>query len=308
MRVLTNRRISIGKFWPKVERDPVRANLKSLSSKLSALYQREVKRLLNSQGTLAETDAVHIVLRHLNETKAVIEAMSSNGAIGDATRYSKVLAERKTQLRSLIQTNQLDTYYYAGATALAALNLLFLAEDGGTVNGNGIVPIEKTSSAESTTIAKMGIHSDLLYQMRHQLFPAERMLVASGKRRTEGIDIRAVFEVTGQATVGHVRAEPDKLGQALISMDLTETYFALWVHSHPGTGKACTYPSDTDIRQHADWLQHYSPDLVSAIMVRDGWIRFWGTAVESGRLHVEVVGPGVKKEEEMHETIFRLEC
>jgi hypothetical protein len=187
------------------------------------------------------------------------------------------------------------------------LNFLFLAENRLLGNGNGIAAIDKTCSMESTTSQKMRINSDLLYQMRHQLFPAERMLVASGKRHTDSIDIRAVFEVTGQATAGQVRAEPDKLGQALISMDLTETYFALWVHSHPGADKGCTFPSNTDVRQHADWLQHYSSDLVSAIMVCDGWIRFWGTAVESGRLHIEVVGPGVRKEE-TDEVIYRLEC
>lgn len=294
-------------FLLKSNRDPVRANLSSLSGDLSALYKKGAKQLIKSKGTYAETDAQHVVLHHLNQTTAAIRAMMTNEPRIDARQYVQTLADKRIQLQSLIQTNKLDTYHHAGATALTALNLLFLAENRLIGNGNGIVSIEKTTYTDSTTPRKVRINSDLLYQMRHQLFPPERMLVASGKRQSDSIEIRAVFEVTGQATAGHVRAEPNKLGQALISMDLTETYFALWVHSHPGNGKASTGPSGTDVRQHADWLQHYSSDLVSAIMVCDGWIRFWGTAVESGRLHIEVIGPGVMKED-TDEAIFRLEC
>ena len=83
-------------------------------------------------------------------------------------------------------------------------------------------------------------------------------------------------------------------------------YFALWIHSHPSTGPEFTHPSSIDIRQHADWLRDYSPDLVSAILVKDRYIRFWGTAVETGKIAVEVEGPGVAIVSQA-ENIYRLE-
>jgi hypothetical protein len=40
-------------------------------------------------------------------------------------------------------------------------------------------------------------------------------------------------------------------------------------------------------------------------MVHDRWIRFWGTALDTGKAKIEIVGPGVIKEGE--HGLYRLE-
>lgn len=154
-------------------------------------------------------------------------------------------------------------------------------------------------------IPRMVIPSPIIYQLHHALFPPEKMLVGAGRRDGTDVFIEAVFEVTGEANSGHVRANPDSLGRALIAMEETGTYLALWVHSHPGRGEGMTHPSNTDVKQHADWLKHYSADLVSAIMVEDRFVRFWGMAIENGTVSVTVNGAGVKQEDE-NEYLYRI--
>lgn len=137
------------------------------------------------------------------------------------------------------------------------------------------------------------IPSDLLYQCLHSLFPPERMLAVSGRPNGNQIELGAVFDITGIASAGHVRADPKKLGQALIAMSSTNTHLAAWFHSHPGNGLGSTCPSNIDLRQHQDWLQHYSACLLSGIFVQDRIVRFWGTGLMEGRFHVTIEGPGV---------------
>jgi hypothetical protein len=72
---------------------------------------------------------------------------------------------------------------------------------------------------------------------------------------------------------------------------------AAWVHSHPGTGAACTHPSHIDLRQQKDWIRDYTAELLSAIVVEDRWIRFWGPAVETGRIRLRLAGEGVTRED-----------
>ncbi|MEP6708365.1 MAG: Mov34/MPN/PAD-1 family protein [Pyrinomonadaceae bacterium] len=293
------------KFWHKGPDDPIRTRLNSLSKRLGKVYRDEAKRMVTSSTTLAETEALHSAVRSLTETKRAIDKMLLNSPILSEEKVNDVLAGQRTRLQNAIQQQKLDSHFQAGVISSLVLNLLFLVENG-VENGNHdelAIPTP-TSGANQTTCIK--ITSDLIYQIHHNLFPAERMLVASGKRSENVVNIGAVFEVTGKASSGHVRADPEKLARAFIAMELTQTHFALWVHSHPGTGKEWTRPSFTDLAQHEDWLRDYSADLVSAIMVQDRWIRFWGTALENRCLALEVVGPGIIREES-HETIFRLE-
>jgi len=149
------------------------------------------------------------------------------------------------------------------------------------------------------------IHSDSLYQAYYNLFPAEKMLVLSGREDKKGKSLGAAFDVTGKANVGHVQADPKKLANALISMTLTETHLAAWFHSHPGKGKVSTNPSSIDIEQYNDWLQDYSNNLVSAIFVNDRWVRFWGENLCNGNYRLRIVGNGVTKDNE-HEHVYRL--
>jgi proteasome lid subunit RPN8/RPN11 len=86
---------------------------------------------------------------------------------------------------------------------------------------------------------------------------------------------------------------------------LSATYLAAWVHSHPGQGIQSTFPSAIDLHQHAEWIRNYSPHLLSGIIVQDGYIRFWGTALEAGELSLNIQVPGLTQES-ANETVYRL--
>lgn len=151
----------------------------------------------------------------------------------------------------------------------------------------------------------VSIASDLLLSAHARLFPAERMLVASGRREGTNILLSTLFDVTGEASSGHVRADPQALGRSLILMETAGAFLAGWIHSHPGAGPSAACPSSTDLNQYLDWQKHFSPHLLCAIIVRDGWIRFWGENVESGRVAVKVIGSGVESEQD-DENLYRL--
>lgn len=151
----------------------------------------------------------------------------------------------------------------------------------------------------------VNIASDLLLSAHARLFPAERMLVASGRREGPNVLLSTLFDVTGQASSGHVRADPQALGRSLILMETAGSFLAGWIHSHPGAGPSAACPSSTDLNQYLDWHKHYSPHLLCAIIVRDGWVRFWGENVESGQVCVKVIGSGVESEKN-DETLYRL--
>jgi proteasome lid subunit RPN8/RPN11 len=89
-------------------------------------------------------------------------------------------------------------------------------------------------------------------------------------------------------------------------MSETDSYFALWIHSHPGSGTSATYPSQTDLEQEQEWLRDYSKDLVNAIMVKDGFVRFWGQALKNKQITVQIEGAGVKRVSD-NEHIYKLE-
>ena len=152
--------------------------------------------------------------------------------------------------------------------------------------------------ATQNRVTAIQVSTDALYQAHCTLFPPERMLVASGRRTNQSVEIGALFEVTGAATAGHVRADPALLSRALIAMDLSGTHLAAWIHSHPGTGPFATRPSTIDLRQHADWLRDYSAALLGITVVSDGWVRLWGTALSENLVTVEVMGEGITKEDE----------
>lgn len=161
----------------------------------------------------------------------------------------------------------------------------------------------KMLPSKTQTTQRMVIHVSVLSTLHKSLFPAERMIVIAGIRKDNNINIGRIYDVTGVASSGHVRANADLLGRALVEMEESDTYFAFWVHSHPGIGGGATHPSSTDLNQEQDWLKDFSPDLVNAIMVKDGCVRFWGKSIEEKRVVVEIVGHGVEK---LEENIYRL--
>lgn len=141
------------------------------------------------------------------------------------------------------------------------------------------------------------VPSVLLYQAKESLFPPERLLVVAGQRTAQQVWLQAVFDVTGTASSGHVRADPERLARALIAMDRTDTFLAAWMHSHPGNGPEATRPSPIDLRQHDDWLRDYSPFLVGMIFAGE-WLHVWGTALDEGKVAMRIVGPGLLLEDE----------
>lgn len=141
------------------------------------------------------------------------------------------------------------------------------------------------------------VPSVLLYQAKESLFPPERLLVVAGQRTGDRVWLEAAFDVTGPSSAGHVRADPERLGRVLIAMERTDRFLAAWVHSHPGNGPEATRPSSTDLRQHEDWLRDYSPFLLGATFAGD-WLRFWGAALDEGKVTVRVAGAGLTLEGE----------
>jgi proteasome lid subunit RPN8/RPN11 len=149
------------------------------------------------------------------------------------------------------------------------------------------------------------IPSELLLQAVDTLMPAERMGVLGGRQVGDRFILSTLSDVTGRGHIAHVTADPRKLANALLMMERAGARLAAWIHSHPGRGPSATMPSAIDRDQYADWVRHYSETLVGIIVVRDGFIRFWGDAVESGRSRVEVLGGDVRGAGEGR-NVFRL--
>ncbi len=132
------------------------------------------------------------------------------------------------------------------------------------------------------------------------------MAVASGQKATGGFRLGAVFDVTGQAEMVHVQADPGKLSHALVNMAKAGCCLGAWIHSHPNYGPGATTPSSIDHAQHQDWLRHYPAWLLGIILVEDGWVRLFGTAVENQTITVLFEGEGITKENSHGDRIYRL--
>lgn len=261
--------------------------LKRLARRLAREYQREVTSLQYLPEAPAQVEALMAAAVKLTEVRAAVRSVLAKGEDVDSQTVHDLLRRLADEVTEELTAQPWD-HHHAREGLTRTLNLLIIAD------------AEITSIIRKTlaTIARhIVIPSDLLYQAHHALFPAEQMLVAAGRRTGETTTLGAVFEVTGVNSGGHVRANPTRLGRALIAMDLSDTYLAAWLHSHPGSGPEATRPSSIDLNQHQDWIRDYSPGLLSAVVVADGWIRFWGTALETGQIEIEVVGSGVIRED-----------
>lgn len=125
-------------------------------------------------------------------------------------------------------------------------------------------------------VAAIVIPTDLMVVAFRQLFPAERMVVFGGRRTDDRIVLTSFVDVTERRpSAAHVRACPQKLGQALMDFEKCGAHLALWLHSHPGFGALATYPSDIDRTQEQKLRAHYAEHLLCGIVVADGHLRFW---------------------------------
>jgi proteasome lid subunit RPN8/RPN11 len=149
------------------------------------------------------------------------------------------------------------------------------------------------------------IPSELLFQAVDLLMPAERMAVVAGRRFGGRLVLGTFYDVTGAAHNAHVRADPRKLGQALIAFERAGVEIAGWIHSHPGGGPLATAPSHIDRAQYSEWVRDFSRKLVGIIVVRDGFVRLWGDAIESGAVRADIPAKGVKTVQG-HRHVYRL--
>lgn len=163
----------------------------------------------------------------------------------------------------------------------------------------------RTRPSPSSSVHEVIVPVDLLYQAHACLFPAERMVVVGGQGG-HFTRLGALFDVTGDSQTTLVKNHPRRLAQALIVFQKAGSRMAAWGHSHPGLGPGATHPSHTDLNQHADWIRTYTPNLVSFIVVEDGFIRFFGTALDHKRIALTLTGSGITPENP-HEHIYRID-
>ncbi len=281
--------------------------IESLAHSLMRNLKKDLRLLEHSLDGPSSTRELHLSINNLTNIYVVFQKLcNTKDWIGAETAFP-LIDDAIAQTTLLLRSGDVSVSIDAINIVTRTLNFLFNAKQGVKQVFYIITPFEIANlppemklptlipSELSTTreTPEMVLSSAMIFQLRQSLFPAERMIVGAGRRTKGTISVDALFDVTGVASAGGVQAEPDRLGQALIAMSESGTYFGLWVHSHPGLGPEATHPSGIDLRQHADWLKDYSADLVSAIMVKDRYIRFWGTAVESGRIVVKIDGSGI---------------
>jgi proteasome lid subunit RPN8/RPN11 len=214
-------------------------------------------------------------------------ALLNSTAVQQAGQALQGLRACSADLTGLLEA-QPEHHYLARRGILGAISLISCADQ-------GLAAVQ--AAYPEAALRRIQVSSDLLFQGFFSLFPAERMAVVAGRRAPGGVvTLGAVFDVTGAGSAGHVRADPAALGRALIAMENAGTFLAAWLHSHPGGGPEATRPSGIDRTQHADWIKDYSAALLSGIFVQDGWLRFWGSALENHQIEVEVLGGGIQKE------------
>lgn len=264
------------------------STLKKLDRALAREHERQVAGLRGLQPDMATVRAMQSALLALTEVRANVAGMRLDGAMRQPRKARDHLRRLAGEITQTLQALPWE-HHTAQEGLIKTLDLLIAAD--------AALLSSAPQGAAVECVHRIVVPSELLYQAHHDLFPAERMLVVAGRQAEGTTTLGAVFDVTGTSTGGHVRADPERLARALIAMDLSGAYLAAWFHSHPGNGPAATRPSAIDIGQHQDWIRDYSPHLLSAIVVRDGWVRFWGTALESDQVQVQICGVGVAREE-----------
>jgi len=259
--------------------------LKTLLRALSKEYARQVAILRRCGESPAQVEALAAFLPRIAQVRAVLVQTLQDGTDPRPVRdiLRRLAGEVLSNLEALPENHRV-----ARESLLRTLSRLNRAD------AQMARCLEEASKAGRRFVV---LSSAVAYQFCHLLFPPERLLVVAGRRRGKSTVLEAAFDVTGSNSGGHVRADPTRLGRALIAMDLSDTYLAAWVHSHPGAGPEATCPSATDQHQHQDWLRDYSPDLLGVIVVADGWMRFWGPALEHGQVYLQVVGSGIHQED-----------
>lgn len=223
------------------------------------------------------------------------------GPVKDITQVLVTLAEARTRLAAAAPNGQGANLQAVNELIAEVNQKLYLAPADWTRLGLSrmlallaTAAIDLAPQVDTVAVARIIIPAELLFQARQALFPAERMQVVAGRRHGSTVQLSAPFDVTGECSGSHVRADNAKVNDALVGMTRSGGFLAMWLHSHPGEGPAATHPSMIDRTQHQEWLEHYWPNLLGAIMVRDGFCRLFGDAVEQGVMDITIQGIGVE--------------
>ncbi|MDL1894065.1 hypothetical protein FBQ87_14445 [Sphingobacteriales bacterium CHB3] len=261
--------------------------LHTLETELAYKYRKTLILLEDGGKDPSIIAALGSILQLLAEMVKIVHGAMTDLDEGQLAVVHKQLSTWTRKVVSKLQS-ELDLHIRSRRLLIELMQLLIQAEEEFILLCN----IEGNADS-SDRIGELVISTDLLFQCYQSLFPPERMLVIAGRARNNRLELGATFDVTGQASTGHVRADSRKLGQALIAMSATDTHLAAWFHSHPGNGTRCTYPSGTDLKQHRDWLKDFSESLVSGIFVQDRFFRLWGSALEEREIQIVFVGTGI---------------
>lgn len=277
-------------FWPK-RKTLQEPNSRTILHRLQEHLSRESDRALETFSRLC-TMPRHVedlcqALTVMAKIRSEIEMFRGETDAGKAAQLLQALDETVTAaLCASPSSGSYARHTFASMIARIAEARTEFAE---------LRVVAPSSSTPASTKKKVIVPADLLYLAHASLFPPERMVVVAGQRGNVP-RFGALFDVTGDAHATHVKADRQRLARALIAFEKSGSYLAGWGHSHPGKGPEATWPSPIDTDQHAAWIRDYSKNLVSFIMVADGFVRFWGTAVESGHVEIEVTGNGITKE------------
>ncbi len=288
-------------FWTRAPRKDrlARAAVKRLSRKLAKENDRQIGTLSRFADDPGQLETLFGPLKFTAEAQAEIGQLLRKPHAGQAGRTAGLLSELARAVTERLRAEPWENFH-AWRALSRTLGLLLTAQEA-LLPAMPLVPAPLTTGKKRRVV----VTEDLLQECYRSLFPAERMLVVAGRRMGDTIRLTDIFDVTGDQSGGHVRADPALLGRALIAMDQSDAFLAAWLHSHPGLGPAATHPSPTDLKQDQDWLRDY-PNLLNIIVVKDRWVRFWGTGLEIGQIEVEFLGRGLIKENQ-HGYVCRLD-
>ncbi|GEM_PF-1607315 len=279
--------------WPDRK---ARAELKCLFRNLVKENHRQINLLYDFATHPAQLETLFGPLKIVAVAQAEIAAALRKPCEGQADLTTTLLCQLSKAVTESLNAEPWENIDARQALSRTLDNLLAAQEAISPV----INPMTLAAKKRRIVICK-----ELLQESYESLFPAERMLVAAGRHMGDSTRLTQIFDVTGDQSGGHVRANPDRLGRALIEMDRSDTFLAAWVHSHPGSTPGATHPSSIDLEQDQDWIRDY-PGLLNIIVVKDRWFRFWGTALESGLIEVELLGHGLITEKK-NGCVYRLD-
>jgi proteasome lid subunit RPN8/RPN11 len=198
-------------------------------------------------------------------------------------RQLRIVRRHRGELREL-------TAVVAELSALVAFRRDAPTELPGSLDGTDSI-VRGRLPKDAPSPNSLLVTADLTFELHHRLFPAERMIVIAGREVERRMVLTSCFDVTSESRshAAYTKADPIKLGAALIAIEKSGASLLAWAHSHPGNGASACHPSPTDLRQHTAWTLNYTP-LLGFIFTSDGYVRLWGDTN-----NVQVSGTGIER-------------